>query len=638
MTAKRTRDGVEQCQVEWTGGGNSWIPATQCWNCEDAVAACAATPHQQQPPEPEPAAAATALTRMRPIKGKMDDQKMDKDQPNRKDNAKVRKVVSMLKKPVLAAVRAIAPDDSDGLLSRVMTSFARELNDDTRSQTNAGGAGALLIPAMRGNKPKKRRHLTAFFCDGVHDPMTGLKHTRKSLGVALGETVSGHEWRRARVHAISPGAGNVLEEQPLKRQRISTAKLQNIIQFFCRPAKTQRFAHGHLKRKFSTGEAVILDRVNLKKRRAVLAAEYLHEVDLLTSTDPDVTNIPSNEARCEQWDTVTHRRCMKATHTLYRNNGQKCKYTPSDACSASTIYKISSTLFGDEVKSMQGLDDTILECREQNYAAMRELVDTIATFLLSVVDDQAIIVSTRDALKDDIEKSDDYYRCEFAEHLERESTTCTHCLSCGFNTGLNKIACRHRSTHSADCVDCNRAAGLFPRIEALIEKCMAFTADSEVVEDDVLEWGAEIQVCKYNWAKLVGHLARAESEERQDDLEIDSLPYHTALLQSDFKQRLLESYQREGQKKYYAQQTAAVCLGWMVISHKRRPGGCGVMGCTRAEECLGPGGKLRPRKVIRKKSNIHVAGRGKSSLDGRYALPSNTIPAQCCCNMLRSAC
>ena len=178
-------------------------------------------------------------------------------------------------------------------------------------------------------------------------------------------------------------------------------------------------------------------------------------------------------------------------------------------------------------------------------------------------------------------------------------------------------------------------------------------------------------------------VCQKQSEDCEDQAEITNLPYHAAILQSDFKQRLLEAYQREGQQKYYAQQTAASCLGFMVISHKRRAGGCGKPGCTRAPECLGaaapafsftftgfeaagaeavapaaeqprrstrraqrsPAAANRPdplavrnqvisrdrpadspdlmtrlRPIVRTRSRIHVVGCGKSALDGRFGV------------------
>ena len=116
----------------------------------------------------------------------------------------------------------------------------------------------------------------------------------------------------------------------------------------------------------------------------------------------------------------------------------------------------------------------------------------------------------QEELKADIARADDYYRCSFLEHLERHSLCATHCLSCGFHTQSNPVECPHRNDHTASCVECNRAAGLFERMQLLIEKLLAMctaTADP-TLEDDVLEWAANINVFEGNWRKLVAHLGQ----------------------------------------------------------------------------------------------------------------------------------
>ena len=119
----------------------------------------------------------------------------------------------------------------------------------------------------------------------------------------------------------------------------------------------------------------------------------------------------------------------------------------------------------------------------------------------------------QEELKADIARADDYYRCSFLEHLERHSLCATHCLSCGFHTQSNPVECPHRNDHTASCVECNRAAGLFERMQLLIEKLLAMctaTADP-TLEDDVLEWAANINVFEENWRKLVAHLGQVSA-------------------------------------------------------------------------------------------------------------------------------
>ena len=308
----------------------------------------------------------------------------------RNTSSKVRNIVKVIKDKVTAQCEELAPDDPGGLLKLVTAGLSADGGFSVaykREAVESGGGGAMLIPVMRTiKKSSKRRHLLAFFCDGLPDPLTGQRHSRKSVGKALGNDVSSREWSLARQYSRWPGAGVVLPPKPAqRRQGISTAKLKKLMGFLCSPTKSQRCAYGHLQVKYSSGLPVTLDRVSLLKNRAVLAAEILHEADFQSTDDAPP---PPDEERCPRYDPVTHRRCMNAKHLLAsQTGGSKCKFTPSDACSPATIFKIAGALFGDEVKTLCGLDDIIVECRTQNFESMKDMVGEAADCLISVSDD-----------------------------------------------------------------------------------------------------------------------------------------------------------------------------------------------------------------------------------------------------------
>ena len=379
---------TQQYQVEWKSGGFAWLDESDCHACKDAISAFESTPRQ---PPPEATSTAPNRAHQRPLVGSMSEQRVDsmRGRP-RKTSSKMRSVVKVIKDNVTAQCEELAPDDAAGLMKLVIAGLSADGGfsvEYKREAVESGGGGAMLIPVMKAiKKSSKRRHMLAFFCDGLPDPLTGQRHSRKSVGKALNNDVSSWEWSLARQYSRWPGAGVVLPPKPAqRRQGISTAKLKKLMEFLCSPTKSQRFAHGHLQVKYSSGLPVTLDRVSLLKNRAVLAAEILHEADFQSTDDAPP---PPDEERCPRYDPVTHRRCMNAKHLLAsQTGGAKCKFTPSDACSPATIFKIAGALFGDEVKTLCGLDDIIVECRTQNFESMKDMVGEAADCLISVSDD-----------------------------------------------------------------------------------------------------------------------------------------------------------------------------------------------------------------------------------------------------------
>ena len=633
-------------QVQWaaTSGStflpdHSWVPAAQCAGCPQLIEQFESTGSRraltgiyeklqtvampkvlQQPDHLDPQIRGS-VGELKPTEG-------------RTTSSAERKVLAAVRPLVEHVLRAAAPDDESGLAAIMATrvSNADRISaakahgvDPATADIGAGGGLAGVLESMRKIKPSERVHLTAYFAADVKDPLTGRRHTLPSLNAALGsgqgtKPVGREEYRKAAIHAVYPGAGLPDDgKEELHRQGVSDAKMLRFWTLIGTADKFQGFAHNFRTEHYSSGQEVEMDNVDRLQMRTRILAEYLMAVDAESTADV----VPPDEERCRFECSKTHRRCMNPIGCESSAKARKHKITPSDAISRATVYMFLKKCSAGDMTSLEGLDDIVTDYGPKNFAAMQRTTLEMRNYLCAhtaTVAEATVVRVKCDKLIRDIEATQIYYKGPFQRSLARESECCSHCLSCNFHDDDDdQIPCQYRRTHTASCASCNLGDGLLERMVEIAEASVAKASagGDRVQMDDAYTWADDIEgEFSENFEMFKAHVAVKASEEEYATAEDAALPYHTAILTSDFKQRLMNALYRMGMRNYYGQASVASLLGYMMTSNKPREGGCRLPGCTTAgcDSTLG----LSPTEPMEKEVRFVVMLSNDLKQDGYF--------------------
>ena len=152
--------------------------------------------------------------------------------------------------------------------------------------------------------------------------------------------------------------------------------------------------------------------------------------------------------RCSQKCRKSKLRCV-----LDHGHEGRCKYTPNNLLSPSTITKILLELTSGEIKSRAGLDNTDVIKGHENFERMRSMVDTLS----SIIGGSEVAQKAKD-LKDEC-KVQEFHKTNFIRHLGVGTSICT-CLLCGFHDNdVDPIKCNCKD-HKPPCMDCQKSFGV----------------------------------------------------------------------------------------------------------------------------------------------------------------------------------
>ena len=315
-------------------------------------------------------------------------------------------------------------------------------------------AGLAAMEAMAGSinsmPPLERRIFLSAFA----------RETTKIAAEAwLGCSITWREWSQVRAHALYPGPGKPVVKLKYTRQRVKTALLEKLLSFLDRPDNLQRYAWGTEILKLTDGSFEELANVDRLKPLNALMTEFLQEIDAELRCE-ELLSLPAGTERCGccAGSSGKGRQCIKAQG----HEGQH-KYTPKGSMSESTAWMLLSTLSGQDIRCLLGLDDVAVVKGRSNFIRMREQVEILAPLAVVSEDEKSGLLKR-------IEQTEDYLRIGFVRHLQPTSAehACA-CLACGMHSdgGEHMVECSQREHHEAACEQCTALEQLISDLHQL---------------------------------------------------------------------------------------------------------------------------------------------------------------------------
>ena len=316
------------------------------------------------------------------------------------------------------------------------------------------------------------------------------------------------------------------------------------------PGYIQRVAFGTKVQEVFDGKGF----VHLDNIQRVASLRHI-TIDFLTAVGEEANydeNIPSSNLRCTCIERDTFRRCLLPRD--HKANGiQKCKFTPKGSICKRSIEECVKCLTGGQIKSLSGLDDTKELKGRKSFEKLRSLADKYCH-------------NPEDLkrLKEGIDDTEIFYQTDFAAHLHDKSDYACACLTCGFS-GVDGTECRRRKSHKNSCGNCSLGYAIISEIKSLMEVAQKDTSTYTAMQLSKLANDTETIInCKTNLDTLRSHLARHFTESLYDNIEISKLDGVTALVISDFKNKILDSMFRENMQAFFGKNGSSD-LGFMRI-------------------------------------------------------------------------
>jgi len=154
------------------------------------------------------------------------------------------------------------------------------------------------------------------------------------------------------------------------------------------------------------------------------------------------------------------------------------------------------------------------------------------------------------------------------------------CISCGLSTrgkpakkkkvcyDTECIECKFRDndTHEGPCKDCEESFQVFSDLFRLAERTKTLPNLSPPEREKYLELELEVKKCRQNLVDWRSHIVRKKVESKFTCNLKQSLKQNEAIVVSDYKMKILATYFRENQKKFFAKRGTS-CLGFMILTN-----------------------------------------------------------------------
>ena len=323
--------------------------------------------------------------------------------------------------PVRRRIIASALDKCDAEARREVLNKSKSKNvaENTSVQTNTPSSSSNMInqmlqldafqsirPFLVGKKPKDRRPIIAAFAKSMK---------RKQSELAIGDTISQHEWRHATEHDCYPGPMEPVEAIKSSRTRF---KLQDLEKWLANldANYTQRHAYGWKNCELASGANIQVDATSTTASSTKIARDCAAE----ESKGVDNTN---NANRCSKTCSKSGRHCL-----LQKRHDETCRFTPPGGMSYNSMKRLLDCLTNGSLKSLAGLDD---EDTLKGGCSIKRLHE-----VCHLIVDAANLPQKE--VKILTEKIDDCYtlhsKCGYKAHLQINEVKICKCISCGLST------------------------------------------------------------------------------------------------------------------------------------------------------------------------------------------------------------
>ena len=479
--------------------------------------------------------------------------------------------------PVRRRIIASALDKCDAEARREVLNKSKSKNvaENTSVQTNTPSSSSNMInqmlqldafqsirPFLVGKKPKDRRPIIAAFAKSMK---------RKQSELAIGDTISQHEWRHATKHACYPGPMEPVEAIKSSRTRF---KLQDLEKWLANldANYTQRHAYGWKNCELASGANIQVDATSTTASSTKIARDCAAE----ESKGVDNTN---NANRCSKTCSKSGRHCL-----LQKRHDETCRFTPPGGMSYNSMKRLLDCLTNGSLKSLAGLDD---EDTLKGGCSIKRLHEVCHL----IVDAANLPQKEVKILTEKINDCYTWHKCGYKAHLQRNGVKICQCISCGlsardkpktkkpdnskkpkkptkvcYDNECNECKLRDDGIHEGPCNDCEKSFQVFSDLLRIAQRVKALPNLSCPDKEKYLELELEIKKCRQNLIDWRSHIVRKKVESDFTRNQNQSLKQNEAVVVSDYKMKILATYFRENQKKFFAKRGTS-CLGFMILTN-----------------------------------------------------------------------
>ena len=430
-----------------------------------------------------------------------------------------------------------------------------ELYEQNEDSPDIAICRTLAQTILSKKSPKERRPLLSIVASSVP------KTKAESEVFMNGHKFTPREWAQARKHAIYPGVGEPVKDVHFFRRQLENDTVDEFMEWLFAADLLQSLSFGHKVISYSNGYHVSIESVKRKQRIRQIVREYVSTWRKELSEDIEIDG-----ERCEKRCSKTKLQCL---HTK-KHESQRCKFTPDQKLSPSTVERILNQITSGNMKSLRGLDNTYVEKGSDSFQAMKGIVKKLSNVCSH--DEEGQEMAT--ALLSKIDEVDLFHKVGFPRHLDDKNSQylCT-CLDCGFfhkddeDNGENPCT----KDHSCGiCKECKDSFNLFAELFEFYSRTYTQLHENNIlphkkcVEDDMLSWLEEIRGGLRNLHEYRRHVAQKEDESAFDKDYYRDLGEDEAIIIMDYKMKILSSYFREKQVDWFSKRGFS-CLGAMII-------------------------------------------------------------------------
>lgn len=394
-----------------------------------------------------------------------------------------------------------------------------------------------MAATMRGQKGAKRRSSLAWFVEA--------KYSRKAAMNALGFHISEWEWRQAKFHNLTLGAGNPVKVQKFSR-RCSKEEILEEVLSECSEEVFTRVAYGDLTYTPASGHPVQLDATYTTDSHANIIRDYCKK------TNPK--GFEATEGQCKKRHQETRQYCCKKD-----GHDGRCQFTMGNQISTQMLRKVLKNLTNGGIKSLAGLDDEATNRGSRNFEVLRKLYRILAVTTEESEEQQKTTLER-------IDRAELFHQTIFRIHLERNGQRSCQCISCALDSDDNQVPCEHRNCHGGPCHDCEQSFEVISYLKKLAKSAQEREGLTDERVETFVEIDCELDKCRENLMRWRTHILRKKVEGEFTRKQLNELKDDEVIVVSDFKMKILPQYYRETQKEFFAKRGTA-CLGFLVYSN-----------------------------------------------------------------------
>lgn len=389
------------------------------------------------------------------------------------------------KETILAALSVISPGQEEDLWDALRKDSSLSTSGQKMTSRKSFDPSSAIIDSLvkayyQANSWQTKRQILSIFANDF---------SRSELMILI---PSLSKWRidQARQHASDVGKGQLVQEEPVFRTRISSAQVQHFVDFISRPELVHDVAFGTKTLKLDSGDSIVIPAVV----RTMIPSRIIDQY----------------QSYCEQESFVPA--------------GKRSLYRMIEVCAAS------------QQKSLAGLDNTTAEGNEA--------IDNMAEIVTSLGSHGADADWVKDAQRR-LKEGKRYLKTEFKAHVGREEGCADHCTTYALSDA-NEERFARKCLQAHD-VHCNNCMSLEKVVQDIQDKIDSASMSAEEKNRNKHECKQNVDAIKA-WK---AHLLRTVNQEEAKQDALSALDDETCLIVMDWAMKFLPQRYRERMSEFF---------------------------------------------------------------------------------------